>query len=125
MNERITIDWRKGRYALNDLMQVDHVIRVHEDGSISEPENVWAPEVYSDDDGKDITVDSMSGGPEWSLLSGFTGQQGGGPIMHDSEFVGGHLACHILETPGLYAVVTVTDGYGTDVGWAVTFAEAV
>lgn len=124
MSERITVDWRDDRYGLDKIMEIDHVIQVHDDGTVSEPTGVWAPEVYSDDDGTDVTVDSMKGGPTWSLLSGFTSQYAyHGPVMDVGEYVGGHLARHILETPGYYAVVVVTDGYGSNVGWAVAFAE--
>jgi hypothetical protein len=48
----------------------------------------------------------MSAG--WTLLSGFTGQDGyNGPVMHASEYVGGGLERHIRETPGYYVVLIV------------------
>lgn len=50
----------------------------------------------------------------WELLTGFTCQYGySGPGMHSSEYVGGGLAQHILDTPGLYTVL-----YGDD-AWYV------
>ncbi len=127
MNDRITIDWRKDRYALDQLMRVDHVIRVHKDGTVSEPMSVWAPEVYDnapEGEPEDIMASSPAGGPRWSLLSGWSAEyMNRGPVMGDSEYVGGALARHILENPGLYTIVTVTDPNGDDIGWAVAFAE--
>lgn len=61
-------------------------------------------------------------GDGWELMTGYTGQYGyTGPMMHASEFVGGRLARDILATPGLYAVVTVTDMTSGELAdeWAV------
>ena len=45
----------------------------------------------------------------WELLSGLSGQYGySGPHMHASEYIGGGLARHILETAGFYVVTVVT-----------------
>lgn len=111
--------------TLNDIMDMDHVIRVHADGSITEPDGVYAPEVY----------DGEVEGGEWSLLTGYSRQDHySGPGMHDSEYVGGGLADHIIETPGYYVVVACvwqcTDGCEEECaeshteGWAVAFKEA-
>ncbi len=115
-------------------MQFDHVIQVHEDGSITEPEGIWAPDVLvcADGDGsileehENVMLETLreSG---WDLLSGFTSQfLYFGPIMHQSEFIGGALEAHIRETPGYYtAVVVYTDEDSDDniAGWAVAYRE--
>jgi hypothetical protein len=85
--------------ALNEIMAFDHVIQVHPDGTVTDaPDDVHAPEL-------DAENDTVSG-DGWTLLRGFTGQYGyNGPIMHSSEFIGGGLARHILETPGYYVAL--------------------
>ena len=137
------IDLSKDRYALEKIMEMDHVIQVHEDGTVTDDiAAIWAPEVYDNtvEDGvEDLTVS----GEGWTLERGWTGQWGyNGPVMHDSEFVGGDLAEHILSTPGYWVVVEVDGGCDcTDVdddddiddyelcgrdhasGWAVAFRE--
>jgi hypothetical protein len=105
--------------SLNDLMEFDHPIRVHEDGTISEPTGIYAPEVY---DGETLKAPLVE--PGWELVNGFSGQYGySGPVMHPSEFIGGRLEDRIRETPGVYVVVEVRDGDeypgGEPVGWAV------
>jgi hypothetical protein len=116
--------------SLNALMEFEHVIRVHDDGSITEPTGVYAPE---------LTDDHLdTGGHDWSLLSGYSDQHGyRGPGMHSSEYVGGKIADHILTNPGYYVVITADyscdcptdacaadcEGY-TSEGWAVAFMEA-
>lgn len=115
--------------ALNDLMEIDHVIRVHENGDVTEPQNVYAPGVYVDALGEPVV--SSPSGHVWTLVDGFSGQYCySGPIMHSSEYVGGALARHILDTPGLYAVVVaygLDDGLSEDPdddephGWAVAY----
>jgi hypothetical protein len=82
---------------LSDLMDFDHVIRVHPNGTVTEPAGVYAPE-----------LDGETPEPGWRLLAGYTGQYGyNGPIMHSSEFIGGRLARDILDTPGLYVALVV------------------
>lgn len=81
---------------LNEIMEFDHVIQIMDDGSIIERGDLYAP---------DVMDDAVS--PGWSLLDGWSGQYGYcGPTMHASEFIGGRLADHILETPGIYVVTT-------------------
>jgi len=117
---------------LNDVMEFDHVVQVHPDGSVTDgPAGIYAPEVTVDLDSEgsmislnpaDIHLDSG-----WTLLNGYSGQHGyPGPIMDDAEFIGGGMERDILATPGVYVVVVVTglrpDGQTTDddlVGWAV------
>lgn len=130
------IDLSKDRKALEKIMEMDHVIQVHENGDVTDDvAGVWAPEVY-DNTGEDDAEDIVVSGDGWTLESGWTGQYSyHGPVMHDSEFVGGALAEHILSTPGYWVAVVVTgscecgtgdddecDGV-TDVGWAVAFRE--
>lgn len=96
---------------LNEVMEFDHVVRVHEDGSVTDEPNVWAPDLH----------DGELEGSEWELLDGYSGQDRySGPIMHSSEFIGGGMADDILSTPGVY--VALVD-YPTDdddpEGWAV------
>lgn len=93
---------------LNQVMEFDHVIRVNESGNV---QNVPLLNPYFD-----LNVDTQ-GNDEftletgWTLLSGFTGQYSyNGPVMHPSEFIGGGLETHILETPGYY-VSLVVNGY--------------
>jgi hypothetical protein len=82
---------------LNDIMEFDHVIRVHEDGTVSEPEGFYAPNLL------DSELDDTS----WTLFTkGYSGQHNyTGPVMHDSEFIGGDLAMDILSNPGVYVAV--------------------
>lgn len=115
------------RDNLDDVMEFDHVIEVHADGTVTEPSEVWAPDVWiNSEDGIKPTVSGMTG-TRWELINGYSGQDSySGPIMHPSEYVGGRLADHILETPGVYAVVEVRDqdadtdnGEDDSAGWAV------
>jgi hypothetical protein len=116
--------------TLNSVMEFDHVIEVHADGTVSDAPGIrelWAPELTNE------RLDMAA--PGWSLLSGYTGQQGGGNIMHNSEFIGGQLARDILAAPGYYVAIvanwlTEEDEEGEDVegsdtveGWAVAFKE--
>lgn len=100
------------RDTLNDVMQFDHVIRVRDDGTVENVADVYAPELY---DGELLSED-------WTLLTGYTGQYGyRGPIMHNSEFIGGRLADDILSTPGVYVALVnePSDGDEDPEGWAV------
>ncbi|UDL16707.1 hypothetical protein SEA_ATUIN_14 [Arthrobacter phage Atuin] len=124
------------RDNLNDVMEFDHVIRVHKDGTVSHRDGKHhAPDLTMevDEDGQsihaddsDIKRDAESSG--WELLSGWTGQQGyRGPVMHPSEYIGGRLADHILETPGYYVVTEVRTDDPEDeegAGWAIAYRPA-
>lgn len=90
--------------SLNDLMEFDHVITVHNDGSVTDSTEYCYADLNVAQDGSD-EFDLSAG---WSLLSGFTGQYGyNGPVMHPSEFIGGGLERYILETPGHYVALVV------------------
>lgn len=91
--------------ALSAAMEFDHVITVHDDGTVTDgPRDVWAPELWNDDDA-DVTGYDRD---RWELLTGYTGQYSySGAVMHSSEFIGGGLARDILDTPGVYVAVVV------------------
>lgn len=118
--------------TLNSIMEFDHVIYVHEDGSLSEPPNVWAPELHavSDLDGQhtaqtdpDLHMQARMQG--WTLLTGWSGQfRYSGPCMHQSEYVGGRLAEHVLSTPGFWVVVVVTEDDDEASSWAIAHRES-
>lgn len=103
--------------ALNDVMEFDHVVRVHPDGTVTDEPNVWAPNL------QDGELDN----DRWDFFThGYSGQHGySGPIMHDSEYIGGGLGRDILATPGVYAAVASYyspeggDGDSEIEGWAV------
>ena len=82
---------------LNDIMEFDHVVTVHEDGTVTDgPDDVYAPEFH----------DGELTDPKWTEFShGYTGQYGVASPMHNSEFIGGLLADDIRETPGTYVAV--------------------
>lgn len=120
---------------LNEIMDFDHPVLVGPGGTITDKlPGVYAPELHmeTDDDGQildeheqDYVEQARRQG--WELLTGWTGQYSyHGPVMHPSEFVGGALADHIRETPGIYVVVTVeTDDDSEDAaGWAVAYRPA-
>lgn len=107
---------------LNDTMELDHVVQVHADGSVTDaPSTVYGPETAYDD--------AVEG--DWTLLSGFTGQYGyNGPTMHTSEYIGGGLERHILSHPGCYVAIVSCDSSEDDpdaaiAGWCVAFKEVV
>lgn len=112
---------------LNDMMEFDHVIQVHPDGSVTDaPAGIYAPNVY---DGE-----LEPGSIGWTLLDGYSGQDSySGPIMHNSEYVGEGctLERDILAQPGYYACVVCTwlkvtadDEDDMVEGWAVAFHES-
>jgi hypothetical protein len=120
-------------YWLNEAMPLGHIIRVHEDGTIDEhprtahPGTPYAPDVTMgtrhdgqilDEHEADWTGQVRSEG--WEPQTGWTGQYSyHGPVMHPSEFIGGPLADHIAETPGLWVAVEVTCDDGESAGWAI------
>lgn len=119
---RVTVD------HLNSVMEFDHVIHVHRDGSVSEPTGVYAPELNAINDGDgshtaetDPELCRQAESSGWTLESGRTGQYSySGPCMHPSEFIGGGLAEHILATPGYWVAVVVYEDDDSDPEhWAV------
>lgn len=100
-------------YALNHLMEFDHVIQVNEDGSVTEPRDIHAPELY------DGLLASSAG---WRLMDGYSGQYCySGPMMHQSEYIGGRMALDILDTPGYYVALVNYDDEDDPTEWAVAF----
>ncbi len=107
------------RSDLSDRMDFDHVIEVTEDGDIIDRPDIYAPNLY------DGEVDDDA----WTLLDGYSGQyRYSGPIMHNSEFIGGAMARDILDTPGVYVALVCywpeEDADDEDIednieGWAV------
>lgn len=97
--------------TLNDLMEFDHVIVVHEDGSITDaPRDIYAPESMFDEDihPDPVAFPAFVNPDGWEFLSGYSGQDRyAGPIMHRSEYIGGGLETAIRETPGTYVAVVV------------------
>ena len=102
---------------LSNRMDFDHVVYVDANGVVSDANDVHPYfELYVDEYGRDdFTIE-----PGWELMSGYTGQYGySGPVMHPSEFIGGTLAYDILNTPGYYVALTVSDYSGEVIGWAI------
>lgn len=99
---------------LSDAMEFDHVIRIDDKGNIGEATDVYAPSLFEDE------LDDES----WELMNGYSGQSGySGPIMHNSELIGGSLERDILARPGLYVAIVscYEDDYAE--GWAIAYRE--
>lgn len=90
---------------LNDIMEIDHVVRVHRDGQITSG-NIGAPTEPDVLDG-DL---ASSDGP-WSLMRGYSGQElrnrAENAVLHNSEFIGGGLERDIRAVPGLYVALVM------------------
>lgn len=120
--------------SLNDHMAFDHVVQVHADGTVTDPEwNVYAPELHaiSDDDGShtaetDPDLDRQATEQGWHLQRGNTGQYSyNGPCMHSSEYIGGGLEDRIRATPGLWVAVVIQEDDDTDLSWALLWRPAL
>lgn len=129
---------------LNEIMEFDHVIKVNADLTIDESTSDVNPyfelRTYLENPGtwewssdEELTSSLPEG---WELLRGFTGQYSyNGPVMHNSEYIGGGLERHIRETPGYYVALVVesdcgytqegcTEESGCDcepAGWAIAY----
>ncbi len=106
---------------LSNLMDFDTVIEVLESGRIIERPDIYGPSLCDDE----LDTDG------WTLLTGFSGQDSyPGPIMHNSEYIGGGLERHIRETPGIYVALISyytpeNDDDDTDAeGWAIATAPS-
>lgn len=113
--------------TLNSVMEFDHVIQVHDDGTVTEPTNVYGPDhIWQETDSEGSCIDDVVHGLEgWSVMTGYTGQYGyNGPVMHTSEYIGGGMARDILSTPRLYVALVVNDSDGDSFGWAVAYKDA-
>lgn len=109
--------------TLNEIMEFDHVIKILGGKVVEANREIYGPDLYWDMD--EFVLDTQGG---WELLSGYSGQfQYDGPIMHPSEYIGGHMEQDILAKDGLYvALVCDTiylneDDETENVGWAVAY----
>jgi hypothetical protein len=113
--------WNLTPENLNTFMEFDHVIKVNEDSTVEYAPMVQYPTLTDDE------LDS----DRWTLLNGYSGQfRYSGPVMHNSEYIGGRLAEDILEQPGYYVAIPA---YWTEVpdgdilpdieGWAIAYRE--
>ena len=90
---------------LNDLAEFDRVFMVHNDGTVSFPDGIYAPGVVHEDTERNR---ADIGDKDFQAVTGWSDQYTySGPVMHPSEFLGGRMAEWVLETPGIYAVVVV------------------
>jgi hypothetical protein len=102
---------------LSDRMEFDHVIRVHADGTVTDEPGIYAPTL----------LDEQLDSPKWTLFTkGYSGQYSyNGPVMHNSEYIGGGLARDILAEPGVYVAIvadwSADDDQEKDTieGWAI------
>ena len=109
--------------TLNDVMEFDTVIYSHGDGTtVDVLSGIYAPSLF----------EGELNSSEWSLMDGYSGQHGySGPVMHDSEYIGGRMARDILETAGYYVAVVSyyapeeEDGEMPIEGWAVAYRETL
>lgn len=109
---------------ITDLMEFGHVVAVMPDGRVIDTDerfnllDVHAPEVVINYDGpfadaqigKEHDADMIEYLREqgWEVLSGYSGQYlYSGPVMHQSEFIGGGLEQHIREEPGYWVKLPV------------------
>jgi hypothetical protein len=115
--------------SLNNLMSFGHVVQIHEDGSVTEPEGIYGAEVVYGFEG----TEQLEGIPDgWDTVDGFSGQDRySGPVMHNSEYIGGGLERYILDTPGYYCTAVVywpddetsTDQETYSEGWVILYKE--
>lgn len=102
---------------LQDAMDFDSPITItHKDGATLIGESdVYAPTL----------MDEELDDSRWDLWShGYTGQHGyNGPIMHNSEYIGGRMELDLLAEQGTYVVLaaywTDDDGNIDIEGWAI------
>jgi len=67
-----------------------------EDGTVTDEEGLYAPRLYENE------LDDKT----WTLMNGYSHQNSyGGPIMHNSEYIGGAMEQDILSTPGYYVAL--------------------
>lgn len=111
---------------LSELMDFDHVVQVHDDGTVTSATGIYAPSIDQWEEADGTWREELDSA-DWSLLSGYTGQHGyNGPMMHASEFIGGRMADDILSTPGYYVAIypscTNLDGEPVEAdSWAVAY----
>lgn len=107
--------------SLSEVMDFGHVIASFGNGLVGDVHGVPAPEVneWTDELGWHIEDPPKP----WDLMNGYSGQQGyRGPWMHQSENIGGSMAQHILDRPGIYVAVypsSLDEDPGLPDTWAV------
>jgi hypothetical protein len=106
MTDRVTAK------TLNSLVEFDCPFRVNHDGTLSHRLNIYAPEMIMgneiEDEDRRKYLYPFPNHPQWELISGFSGQDHyAGPVMHNSEYLGGYMAEYVLNTPGVYVLTAV------------------
>jgi hypothetical protein len=106
--------------TLNSEMPFDHVVRVT-DGVLTAEPDIHAPELRWSNG--HVEMDPAEG---WVLMDGYSGQfRYGGPIMHESEYIGGRMADDILARDGVFVALVchdydeATEDEMPTCGWAV------
>lgn len=93
---RIRDELRTDPYALCHRAEFDYPFRITDTSFEDGLTDVWAPSLCDDE------LDSEG----WEFVNGYSGQyRYSGPIMHNSEFLGGRMALDVLDTPGVYVCV--------------------
>lgn len=93
---QIRDELRSDPYAVCHRAEFDHPFRITDTDFEDGLPDVWAPDLYEGE------LDSEG----WEFVNGYSGQYlYSGPIMHNSEFLGGCMAQDVLDTPGVYVCV--------------------
>jgi len=113
--------------TLSPAVEFDHPFRVLGRGIITNRTEFYAPEMILDEEIQ---------GSGWEFVNGYSGQDRySGPIMHNSEYLGGGMARDVLASPGVYVLMvahwTPEDGEREDdpdgpydwEGWALLKRE--
>lgn len=99
---------------LNDV-EFDSVFEILDNGAVVRRPDLFAPTLYESE------LDSS----DWRLWSyGYSGQWNyAGPILHNSEYLGGGMLRDLLAEPGIYVMLVClwnSEEDGIDVeGWAI------
>lgn len=85
---------------LNRWVEFDSPFEVDGEGGVRYRWELHVPSYFDDE------ID----GSDWETWSqGYTGQYGySGPVMHNSEYLGGRMASDLLADPGTYVVTAAT-----------------
>jgi hypothetical protein len=78
-------------------VEFESPFEVTEDGRVIPAHGVYAPELFDEE---------LSPAGTWDFITGYSGQDRySGPIMHNSEYLGGGMARDTLGWPGTYCLV--------------------
>ena len=102
-----------------ELFELDSITNIFHNGE-SEVEGLWQDPIFEWDLEENFGEDLNKACNGWSALSGFTGQCGGGPFFHPSEFISENMKREFLAKPGQYAVVAKLDEDNGDY-WAIFY----